>query len=582
MFTQCAVVFRRFHVIIMPMKRWLQIFARDCGLFFARIRKRIRQATTRFVRRGGLHGAFSRLIAEIRRGNIKTIVASVLTVLVIVALPVFLTLNAKKEKQPMAVMSMGEQEGGIVDLKIVTPPPTPTPVPTPKQFYRDTENAEVSGIQLRLMELNYMDYDEPTELYGPNTEDAVKRFQRTNGLSVDGVLTLEQYNLLMSDLAAPYQVMLGVSGTDIKEMQSRLIDLGYLEEGNVTGYFGDVTETAVKAFQARNNLGVDGMVGESTYEMLYSEDAVAQAISYGEKSDIVKKLQQRLFKLGYLTTEPDGNFGRDTVAAVKLFQSKNGLIADGYVGPTTKAELFSDNAQPNALTIGDSGEAVERIQRILVKLGFLKKATGYYGNDTEYAVRAFQKRNGLTGDGKAGRKTIQTMSKDASELHGPSSGYKLPGSSSSSSSGSSSGNSSSGSSQNTGGSATGASGSLDTFLSVALSKKGSKYVTGAKGPNTFDCSGFVYWCLNQAGVKQGYMTSKSWRSATKYSKISSMSNIRRGDVLVFKMSSSKGHVAIAVDGGTMVHAGSTKGCVYESSFKTDYWIKYFYCAYRFF
>ena len=61
-----------------------------------------------------------------------------------------------------------------------------------------------------------------------------------------------------------------------------------------------------------------------------------------------------------------------------------------------------------------------------------------------------------------------------------------------------------------------------------------------------------------------------------------MSNIKRGDVIVFKMSSSKGHVSIALGSSTMVHAGSTKGCVYESSFKTDYWQKYFYCAYRIF
>ena len=52
---------------------------------------------------------------------------------------------------------------------------------------------------------------------------------------------------------------------------------------------------------------------------------------------------------------------------------------------------------------------------------------------------------------------------------------------------------------------------------------------------------------------------------------------QRGDIIVFD-----GHVAIALDGSNMIHAGSTKGCVYESSFKTDYWKNCFYCAYRIF
>ncbi|MDD4076088.1 MAG: peptidoglycan-binding protein [Eubacteriales bacterium] len=538
----------------------------------------------RFTQRGGMHGWFLRLSQKLRRREPAALVGCGVALLLLIAVPALLIASGGKADKPVepALLRLEEElVDGVVDLSLPKPPPTPAPEPTPKQFARDVEDKEVSAIQMRLMELSYMDYDEPTELYGPYTEDAVMRFERTNGLPVDGLLTMSEYALLMSDKAAPYQVMLGVSGTDIKELQTRLIDLGYLEEGNVTGYFGDVTEQAVQKFQSRNHLSVDGMVGESTYEALYSEEAVAQALTYGEKSEAVQKIQERLERLGYLMTEPDGNFGKDTVTAVKLFQSKNGLIADGYVGPSTKAALFSSGAQPNALTIGDAGDSVSRIQKKLVSLGYLKKTTGYYGSDTEYAVKAFQKRNGLTGDGKAGRKTIAAINSD--DPHGPSSSYKLPGTSGSSSgSGSTSGSSSaggSGSSSNSGGSTTG---SLDTLISVALSKKGSRYVTGAKGPNTFDCSGFVYWCLNQAGVKQGYMTSKNWRSVSKYNKISSMKDIRKGDIMVFRMSSSKGHVSIALDNSSMVHAGSTKGCVYSSSFRTDYWERYFYCAYRIF
>ena len=121
-----------------------------------------------------------------------------------------------------------------------------------------------------------------------------------------------------------------------------------------------------------------------------------------------------------------------------------------------------------------------------------------------------------------------------------------------------------------------------SVVSRAYSKLGYAYSWGGIGPNSFDCSGFVYWCLNQIGVKQGYMTSKTWRSVTKYKKLSSMSDIRKGDVIVFKMSSSKGHVGIAISDSMMVDASSGQGEVVRRSFKTDYWRKYFYCAYRIF
>lgn len=49
--------------------------------------------------------------------------------------------------------------------------------------------------------------------------------------------------------------------------------------------------------------------------------------------------------MGYLTTEPDGTYGNDTVAVVKRFQERNGLIPDGYLGPKTKKLLLSGDAR---------------------------------------------------------------------------------------------------------------------------------------------------------------------------------------------------------------------------------------------
>lgn len=54
----------------------------------------------------------------------------------------------------------------------------------------------------------------------------------------------------------------------------------------------------------------------------------------------VAELQARLKELGFFRGEPDGTFGSSTVEAVKAFQAKNGLPADGLVGAQTRALLF--------------------------------------------------------------------------------------------------------------------------------------------------------------------------------------------------------------------------------------------------
>ncbi|MGN0747213.1 MAG: peptidoglycan-binding protein [Aristaeellaceae bacterium] len=63
-------------------------------------------------------------------------------------------------------------------------------------------------------------------------------------------------------------------------------------------------------------------------------------LQMNSKGDQVKRLQQRLIELGYLTGEADGAFGRQTYNAVIAFQKANGLSADGVAGDATQTMLF--------------------------------------------------------------------------------------------------------------------------------------------------------------------------------------------------------------------------------------------------
>lgn len=439
----------------------------------------------------------------------------------------------------------------------------------------------VTTIQTRLMDLDYMDVDEPGSLYDETTKVAVEHFQEQHELPVTGTADQQTYDLLMSDQAKYYTLSIGAKNMDVSELQQRLYELGYIGKDKTTGYFGTDTEAAVKKLQKLNRLSEDGKVGKDTREMLYSEDAVPNMYSYGEQSDEIMTYQKRLKKLGYLSTEPDGTFGDDTKAAVKRFQESSGLVVDGHIGPTTEATLMSDSAQGNALSIGAKGNDVTNVQERLKELGYTKKVTGYFGSDTDAAVKNFQKTNKLTVDGKVGAHTMNTLiSSDAKKYKKPASSNN--GGSSNNSSGSSgnssSSNNSSGSSDNDSGSPANISGAnVESFISVAESKLGKKYDRGAKGPNSFDCSGFVYWCLNQVGVNQSYMTSGAWAKSSKYTKIDNMGDMQRGDIIVYK-----GHVAIYAGNGTMIDASSNNRKVVKRSCTTSWCTSRFICAFRVF
>lgn len=545
-----------------------------------RIIIRTRRRSAAFRRAGGMRRVMDNFVDGVRNKQPRALITLGSAAAAVIAVAVIIISGGGKAAAQGEITNFLLPEDAVNIAAAMTPTPavtyaapTPEPTPTPVSMGKGATGAQVKAVQERLMELGYMDYDEPTEKYGSVTKEAVEVFQRRHGLTVDGYIGEETYDRLMRADALPYMATVGDEGTDIEELQKRLVELDYMKKA--TGYFGDETAAAVKEFQERNHLDVDGMIGVNTKEALYSEDAIPHSLSYGEKSDEVLKYQNRLFKLGYLTTEPDGTFGKDTASAVKLFQQLNGLIADGHIGPQTRKLLMSSDAQANALTIGMSGDTVKNVQKMLKKLGYLSSADGYFGSGTEAAVRSFQKQNGLSADGKVGRATMTKLVSGNAKAAPSDKPAATPGGSSGSGSGSGSSGGSSGGSYSSGASA-------DRLIEIALSKLGCRYKTGAKGPSSFDCSGFVYWCLNQAGVRQGYMTSKTWRSVSKYQKISSIDNIQKGDIIVFRMSSSKGHVGIAMSGSEMVDASSGEGCVVRRSYKTDYWRKYFYCAYRIF
>ena len=149
-------------------------------------------------------------------------------------------------------------------------------------------------------------------------------------------------------------------GIEVKQLQQRLKDLGYYS-GDVDGQYGTGTQTAVTAFQAQHGLKADGVAGEQTLAILYSESAqtfvptptpsaTPAMLSSSSSGDEVKALQSRLQQLGFYSGVLDGDYGKGTRAAVKLFQAQHGLDDDGIAGQKTLEMLYSNDAQPMLVT----------------------------------------------------------------------------------------------------------------------------------------------------------------------------------------------------------------------------------------
>ena len=446
-------------------------------------------------------------------------------------------------------------------------------------------NSVVKDLQQRLMTLGYMEEDEPTTYYGDATSKAVQYFQRQTGRKMDGITGVDTWDALMSESAPHYAAKLGFQGDDITKIQYRLYNLGYLtESGQINGTFDQDTETAVKKLQEVNKLTIDGTVGQTTYNLLYSDEVKANIIALGEQSEIVKKYQNRLIALGYLSGEADGNFGLSTQNAIRAFQSRNDQVVDGYLGPDTRSLMDSENAKPFGMRLGEQSDDVKNMQNLLVKYGYLPqdKASGYFGELTKDAVIAFQSVNGLGTDGTAGAKTLQLLqSGTAKSKPKPKAKAKTPsrgnrgGAAGGNSAPAGRGDTGSGGSVSSGIGGATVSGSAGALISIASSKIGSPYVWGAKGPNSFDCSGFVYWCLNQAGVGTSYMTSSGWRNPGRFKKVS-MGELQAGDIVVVS-----GHVGIYAGGGSVIDASSSNGRVVHRSL-SGWWSNNFITAWRIF
>lgn len=216
--------------------------------------------------------------------------------------------------------------------------------------------AEVESLQKNLQRLGYFT-GQLSGYYGPQTKDAVMRFQKANGLTVDGIAgsnTLKAINRAIEKLGSDLKVGAcsdgkcptlrpGDKGRYVTYLQVRLRHWGYFKS-NPSGIYDAQTVRAVKRFQRDRELFADGFVGPQTWQTIekpYSppiekpSECDRPVLQRGDQGDCVTQLQEKLKELGYFNVNPTGYFGNRTWQAVQRFQRDKELPANGVVNSQT-------------------------------------------------------------------------------------------------------------------------------------------------------------------------------------------------------------------------------------------------------
>ncbi|MFR0882215.1 MAG: peptidoglycan-binding protein [Christensenellales bacterium] len=342
------------------------------------------------------------------------------------------------------------------------------------------------------------------------TAEVAENFAITAAAPKDAAEAPSKYRLLK----------LGDTDPVVADIHERLAELQYMDGDEPSEYFGEPIEAALKRFQRIHHMKETGEADELTQEMLFSDKAAMYKLQQGDEGEDVESLQERLQDLGYEVEKTNGYFGVATVKALSSFQKKNKLDATGVMDTDTADILYSNNARPK---VDPTPSPTPKPK------------------STPTAKPA--KTPKISATPRAGNESIGTT-KTADPGTQPESTPKTGG----------------------GGSVSAATGSVDGFIATAMAQQGKPYITADEGPDSFDCSGLVYYCLSNNGVKVGRMSAKSYAVIDSWETVYSTSDLRPGDLLFFWNSGRTRiyHTGIWLGGGKYIHASSSAGQVVVS------------------
>lgn len=322
----------------------------------------------------------------------------------------------------------------------------------------------------------------------------------------------------------------GLTSSAIADIQSALKALGYLE--NPSGAYDSATRAAIEMFQEDNALPTDGIAGDETLALLLSDSAknwtLADGIYTGDK---------RIWR------EPpkDGVDGWSSITADKI----SAYSGSSVTSTGAECKLGTASVNPNVIPIGTELYIPGYGYAIAADVNAYKNKVNHLTKEPLNMIDLWfaSKEDARKWENKHNF-TILYRSADARPAR------EAP--------------------------------TADAIAATAKNQVGKEYVLNASGPDEFDCSGLVYYVLNECGIAvdrkdcAGYAQNEDW------SKIESLSDVKAGDILFFHSANSSDiqHAGIAVSSKNMIDASSSHRKVAERGFQTRYWKEHFAFARR--
>lgn len=321
----------------------------------------------------------------------------------------------------------------------------------------------------------------------------------------------------------------GLTSSAIADIQSALKALGYLE--NPSGAYDSATRAAIEMFQEDNALPTDGIAGDETLALLLSDSAknwtLADGIYTGDK---------RIWR------EPpkDGVDGWSSITADKI----SAYSGSSVTSTGAECKLGTASVNPNAIPIGTELYIPGYGYAIAADVNAYKNKVNHLTKEPLNMIDLWfaSKEDARKWENKHNF-TILYRSADARPAR------EAP--------------------------------TADAIASTAKNQVGKEYVLNASGPDEFDCSGLVYYVLNECGIAVDRKDCAGYAQNADWSKIESLGDVKAGDILFFCGEDGKiRHAGIAVSSKNMIDASSSHRKVAERGFQTRYWKEHFAFARR--
>ena len=321
----------------------------------------------------------------------------------------------------------------------------------------------------------------------------------------------------------------GLTSSAVADIQSALKALGYLE--NPSGAYDSATRTAIEMFQEDNALPSDGIAGDETLALLLSDSAknwtLADGIYTGDK---------RIWR------EPpkDGVDGWSSITADKI----SAYSGSSVTSTGAECKLGTASVNPNAIPIGTELYIPGYGYAIAADVNAYKNKVNHLTKEPLNMIDLWfaSKEDARKWENKHNF-TILYRSADARPAR------EAP--------------------------------TADAIAATAKNQVGKEYVLNASGPDEFDCSGLVYYVLNECGITVDRKDCAGYAQNADWSKIESLGDVKAGDILFFCGEDGKiRHAGIAVSSKNMIDASSSHRKVVKRSCNTDYWNRHFAFARR--